>query len=166
MLTLEKIRRYMPDVFLRTSLYSGFPGETKQMHDECVEFVKEVQFDRLGVFPYSAEEGTPAASYDGQVPEETKRAYADEIMEASQYVIFQKNEKMVGRTFRVMVDGFLPEENIYVGRTYGDAPEVDGCIFFECVSELVSGTIVPVQITDAKGYDLMGVIVSERRDEE
>ena len=164
--TLEKIRRYMPDVFLRTSLISGFPGETKQMHDECVEFVKEVQFDRLGVFPYSAEEGTPAASYDGQVPEEIKRAYADEIMEASQYVIFEKNEKMVGRTFRVMVDGFLPEENIYVGRTYGDAPEVDGCIFFECVSELVSGTIVPVQITDAKGYDLMVVIVSERRDEE
>ena len=80
--------------------------------------------------------------------------------------LFEKNEKMVGRTFRVMVDGFLPEENIYVGRTYGDAPEVDGCIFFECVSELVSGTIVPVQITDAKGYDLMGVIVSERRDEE
>ena len=90
---------------------------------------------------------------------------ADEIMEASQYVIFEKNEKMVGRTFRVMVDGFLPEENIYVGRTYGDAPEVDGCIFFECVSELVSGTIVPVQITDAKGYDLMGVIVSEMRNE-
>ena len=80
----------MPDVFLRTSLISGFPGETKQMHDECVEFVKEVQFDRLGVFPYSAEEGTPAASYDGQVPEETKRAYADEIMEASQYVILRK----------------------------------------------------------------------------
>ena len=162
---IAKIRSYMPDVALRTSLISGFPGETEEMHEECVEFVQQVRFDRLGVFPYSAEEGTLAATYDNQVEEEVKRAYADEIMEASQNVIFQKNEELIGQKFYVMIDGFLPEEGIYIARTFRDAPEVDGCIFFESPAAFMSGTIVRVMVTDAKGYDLMGMVIGEEESE-
>ena len=162
---IAKIRSYMPDVALRTSLISGFPGETEEMHEECVEFVQQVRFDRLGVFPYSAEEGTLAATYDNQVEEEVKRAYADEIMEASQNVIFQKNEELIGQKFHVMIDGFLPEEGIYIARTFRDAPEVDGCIFFESPAAFMSGTIVRVMVTDAKGYDLMGMVIGEEESE-
>lgn len=165
---LEKIkfiREKMPDASLRTTLISGFPGETEEQHEECVEFVRSVRFDRLGVFPYSPEEGTPAADYDNQLADGIKRRWADEIMEASQIIIFEENEKRVGKTMPVIVDGYLPEEEVYVGRTYRDAPDIDGCVFFSAPYEMISGTMATVLVTDANGYDLMGELWNEEEDE-
>lgn len=158
---IAKIRRILPDVTLRTTLISGFPGETKEQHDECLDFVRQTRFDRLGVFPYSPEEGTPAAEYADQVPDEIRRQWADEIMEAEQNVIFRQNESMAGKQLRVITDGFLPEEGVYTGRTYRDAPEIDGCIFFEAPYEILSGTMLTVLVTEAQGYDLAGEIWNE-----
>lgn len=158
---IAKIRDILPDITLRTTLIAGFPGETEKEHQECVEFVAQTGFDRLGVFPYSPEEGTPAAEYDGQIDEECKRAWADEIMETEQDVIFRQNDEMIGRRFDVMIDGYMPEDGVYVGRTYRDAPDIDGCVFVPAAGEILSGTIVRVWITDARGYDLIGEICSE-----
>ena len=161
---IEKIamtRRIIPDIALRTTLISGFPGETIEQHRECVEFVSDMKFDRLGVFPYSREEGTPAAEFDGQLSEETKREWADELMEAQQEVIFRQNEEFTGRRLSVIVDGYLPEEEVYVARSYRDAPDIDGCVFFPSAGELLSGDIVAVWITGARGYDLIGEICCE-----
>lgn len=158
---LGRIREIVPDIALRTTLISGFPGETEKQHNECVEFVAGQEFDRLGVFPYSREEGTKAAEYTEQVANERKQAWADEIMEAQQHVIFRKNDRLKGQKMKVMVDGFLPEDGVYVGRTYRDAPDIDGCVFFPADGEIVSGTIVTARITDAKGYDLIGEICRE-----
>lgn len=159
--TIAKIREIVPDMALRTTLISGFPGETKEQHEECVEFVAKQGFDRLGVFPYSAEEGTTAAEFEGQIPEEIKQSRADEIMEAEQNIIFNKNEEWIGKKCFVMADGFMPEEGVYVGRTYRDAPDIDGCVFFQAEADIVSGTLVPVCITKANGYDLIGEIIRE-----
>lgn len=158
---LGRIREIVPDIALRTTLISGFPGETGEQHNECVEFVAGQEFDRLGVFPYSREEGTKAAEFTEQVTNERKQAWADEIMEAQQHVIFRKNDRLRGQKMKVMVDGFLPEDGVYVGRTYRDAPDIDGCVFFPADGEIVSGTIVTTRITDAKGYDLIGEICRE-----
>lgn len=158
---IELIREVIPDIALRTTLISGFPGETEKQHRECVDFVAGMRFDRLGVFPYSPEEGTPAAGYENQIEEEIKHQWADEIMETEQNVIFQQNETLIGTRMKVLVDGFLPEEGVYVGRTYRDAPDIDGCLFFEAPYEIVSGTFLTVCITDARGYDLIGEICSE-----
>lgn len=155
---ISLIRSHLPDVTLRTTLISGFPGETEQQHQECVDFVRQIRFDRLGVFPYSPEEGTPAAEYADQVEEETKRQWADEIMEVQQEVIFCQNESLTGKKLRVITDGFLPDEGVYTGRTYRDAPEIDGCIFFEAPYEILSGTMLTVLVTEARGYDLTGEI--------
>lgn len=162
--TLNKIRTRIPDITLRTTLISGFPGETEEMHQECVEFVKDYQFDRLGVFPYSPEEGTPAASMPDQLDEEIKHRWADEIMETEQDVIFKQNESMVGRKIRVIVDGYLPEDDVYIGRTYRDAPDIDGCIFFTAPYEVISGTMLTLLVTDARGYDLAGELCNEEED--
>lgn len=159
--TISKIREILPDITLRTTLISGFPGETEQMHKECVEFVSQIKFDRLGVFPYSPEEGTKAAEFSDQIDEKVKQAWADELMQAEQNVIFSQNETMIGKTMQVVVDGYLPEEGVYVGRTYRDAPEIDGCVFFPAGYELISGTFLTVRITDARGYDLIGEIGNE-----
>lgn len=159
------IREKMPDVTLRTTLISGFPGETEEQHEECLEFVRDIRFDRLGVFPYSSEEGTPAAEYDNQVEDETKRLWADEIMEVSQNIIFEENETLVGKTMGVMVEGFLPEDEVYVGRTYRDAPDIDGCVFFSAPYEIISGTMLTVLVTEARGYDLVGELWNEGEDE-
>lgn len=161
---IEKIgmlRKMIPDIALRTTLISGFPGETEEQHEECVEFVKAMRFDRLGVFPYSPEEGTRAAGFEGQLEEEVKRRWADEIMETQQQVIFEANENMVGRRILGLVDGYLPEEDVYVARTYRDAPEIDGCVFFHSSAEILSGTMVELEVTDASGYDLIGMLCSE-----
>lgn len=158
---ISLIRSHLPDVTLRTTLISGFPGETEQQHQECVDFVRQNRFDRLGVFPYSPEEGTPAAGYADQVEEETKRQWADEIMEVQQEVIFCQNESLTGKKLRVITDGFLPDEGVYTGRTYRDAPEIDGCIFFEAPYEILSGTMLTVLVTEARGYDLAGEIWNE-----
>ncbi len=156
--TIERIREYMPDAALRTTLISGFPGETKEQHEECVAFVEKAGFDRLGVFPYSPEEGTPAASFENPIDDEVKRAWADELMEASEQVVFRQNEKWIGQEMDVIVDGYLPEDEVYVGRTYRDAPDVDGCVFFRSDGEIVSGTVLTVRITEAAGYDLIGEV--------
>lgn len=161
---LQMIRKILPDITLRTTLISGFPGETEEQHNECLDFVREFQFDRLGVFPYSPEEGTPAAVMGEQVTEEVKHQWADEIMEAEQDVIFRQNETFIGKKFRVLVDGYLPEDGVYVGRTYRDAPDIDGCVFFEAPYELVSGTMLTVCISDARGYDLVGEICNEEEE--
>ena len=158
---IAMIRDILPDAALRTTLISGFPGETQQQHDECVDFVREMQFDRLGVFPYSPEEGTPAAGYADQVEEQVKQQWADEIMQAEQDVIFRQNERMAGKVLRVIADGYLPEEGVYTGRTYRDAPDIDGCIFFESSAEIISGKILTVRVTEARGYDLTGEIWCE-----
>ncbi len=159
--TIQMLRETVPDIAIRTTLISGFPGETKAQHEECLEFVKSQQFDRLGVFPYSPEEGTKAAEFPDLVEEKIRREWADEIMEVQQQVIFEKNEKMAGRLFSAIVDGYLPEEEVYVARTYQDSPEIDGCIFFSAPYEILSGTVVKLMVTDARGYDLIGELCSE-----
>ena len=148
------LRDRVPGIALRTTLISGFPGETEEQHEECLSFVREMKFDRLGVFPYSPEEGTRAAGFEEQVDEQTKLARADAIMEVQQQVIFDKNETLVGSRFTAIVDGYLPEEDVYVARTYRDAPDIDGCVFFHAPYELLSGTFVTLEVTDARGYDL------------
>lgn len=162
---IKMLRKEIPDIALRTTLISGFPGETNEQHEECIEFVREMEFDRLGVFPYSEEEGTKAADYPEQIDMEIRRRWADEIMEAQQEVIFAQNKTLVGKTYKAIVDGYLPQDNVYVARTYRDTPEIDGCIFFQVPYEIVSGTIVTLLVTDAKGYDLIGEICSEEDDE-
>lgn len=161
---LNRIRELIPDVTLRTTLISGFPGESEKQHEECLDFVTEFQFDRLGVFPYSPEDGTPAATMPEQIDEQIKRQWADEIMEAEQDVIFNQNESLIGKKLRVLVDGYLPEDGVYVGRTYRDAPEIDGCIFFAAPYEIVSGTMLTLMVTDARGYDLVGEICNEEEE--
>lgn len=158
---IHMLREAIPDIALRTTFISGFPGETKEQHEECIEFVKEMKFDRLGVFPYSPEEGTRAAEFDGQLDEETKRERADAIMQAQQQVIFEQNARMTGTKLRAVVDGYLPEDDVYVARTYRDAPDVDGCIFFHAPFEILSGTFVELMVTEAMGYDLMGELYDE-----
>lgn len=158
---ITKLRKEIPDICLRTTLISGFPGETEEEHEELVEFVKEMKFDRLGVFPYSMEEDTPAALLPDQIPEEVKERRRDEIMKVQQEIAFQNAEDMLYRVVEVLIEGKLPDENIFIGRTYRDAPNVDGYIFVSCSHELVSGEYVKVQITDAKEYDLIGETVWE-----
>lgn len=161
---LHEIREILPDVTLRTTLISGFPGETQKQHEECVDFAVKYQFERLGVFPYSPEEGTPAATMSDLPEEQIRRQWADEIMEAEQEVIFRQNEGMTGKVLSVLVDGYLPEDNVYVGRTYRDAPDIDGCVFFSAPYEIMSGTILTIRITDARGYDLVGEIWNEEEE--
>lgn len=158
---ITMLRETVPDIALRTTLITGFPGETKAEHEELLAFVREMRFDRLGVFTYSPEENTPAAAMDGQLDEDVKLRRKEELMNVQQDVVFSKNESLIGRTFQVIVDGMIPEENIYVGRTYMDIPDIDGCIFFEAEGELISGTLVEVTVTDAKGYDLIGDMKGE-----
>ena len=160
---LEKIigmvRENIPDICLRTTLISGFPGETEADHKELLRFVKETRFDHLGVFPYSREEGTPAASMKGQVREQTKKRRRDEIMAAQQKISAELLALKTGKTLKVLVEGYLPEEQVYTGRTYMDAPDVDGYVFFRAERELMSGDLVRVRITGASEYDLEGELV-------
>lgn len=158
---VEKLRREIPDICLRTTLISGFPGETQEEHEELLEFVKQMKFDRLGVFPYSAEENTPASEFPNQIPEEVKNARRDEVMQIQQKIAFAAAEEMLYRKVEVLIEGKLPEENVFIGRTYRDAPNVDGYIFVNSSHELISGEIVVVQVTDARGYDLIGEAVWE-----
>ncbi len=155
---IEKLRREIPDIALRTSLIAGFPGETPDAHEEMLDFVDEMEFDRLGVFAYSAEEDTPAYSFKDQVEEETKQEWRDEIMELQQEVSMDKSQERIGKTYQVMIEGKVSDENAYVGRTYMDAPNVDGYIFVNTEEELMTGDFVPVKVTGALEYDLIGEI--------
>ena len=158
---IGKLRREIPDIALRTTLITGFPGETEEDHENLKSFVETMRFDRLGVFTYSPEEGTPAERMPDQVPEEVKEERRDELMLLQQQVSAEKTEQMVGRTLDVLVEGRIPEEGIYVGRTYRDAPEVDGYIFINAEEEIISGDFVTVKVTGADEYDLTGDVIYE-----
>ena len=154
---IRKLREEIPDICLRTTLISGFPGETEAEYEELMDFVDEMEFDRLGVFAYSPEEGTPAADMEDQVPEEVKEARRDGLMELQQEISFEKAEEMVGKELWCMVEGKVADEYAYVARTYKDAPGVDGYLFIDTDRTLMSGEFVRVKITGANDYDLTGV---------
>ena len=158
---IGKLRREIPDIALRTTLITGFPGETEEDHENLKSFVETMGFDRLGVFTYSPEEGTPAERMPDQVPEEVKEERRDELMLLQQQISAEKTEQMVGKTLDVLVEGRIPEEGIYVGRTYRDAPEVDGYIFINAEEEIISGDFVTVKVTGADEYDLTGDVIYE-----
>ena len=158
---IAKFRREIPDIALRTTLIAGFPGETQEDHEEAMEFIDECEFDRLGVFAYSAEEDTPAYSFPDQVPQEVKEERRDEIMQLQQEIAFEKSEDMVGRVLTVLIEGKVVDEPAYVGRTYMDAPGVDGLIFVNADVELMSGDFVRVRVTGSAEYDLIGEIYDE-----
>lgn len=157
--TIEKLRKEIPDIAIRTTLITGFPGETKEDHEEVLEFVDEMEFDRLGVFTYSPEEDTPASIMQGQIEEEIKEERQADIMELQQEIAFDLAEDMIGRELVVMIEGKVADENAYVGRTYKDAPNVDGLIFVESDEELMSGDFAKVRVTGALEYDLIGEII-------
>lgn len=156
---IGKLRKEIPDIAIRTTLITGFPGETQEQHEELMEFVDEMEFDRLGVFTYSPEEDTPAAEMPDQIPEDVKEDRQAELMELEQEIAFDLAEEMIGREVLVMIEGKVADENAYVGRTYKDAPNVDGLIFVESEEELMSGDFARVRITGALEYDLMGEII-------
>ncbi len=157
--TVAKLRRRIPDIALRTTIICGFPGETPEDHEELMYFLNELEFDRLGAFSYSQEEDTPAAEFPEQVEEALKEEWNDEVMELQQEIIFDKNESLIGREIWAMVEGQVSGEAAYVGRTYRDAPEIDGYVFIHTGETLVSGDFVKVRITGAYEYDLIGEIV-------
>ena len=154
-----KLRREIPDICLRTTLITGFPGETQEQHEELAEFVDEMEFDRLGVFTYSPEEGTPAAAMPDQIDEEIKEERQAELMELQQEIAFDNAENMIGREMLVMIEGKVADENAFVGRTYRDAPNVDGLIFINTDEELISGDFAKVKVTGALDYDLIGELI-------
>ncbi|MCD8038668.1 MAG: 30S ribosomal protein S12 methylthiotransferase RimO [Lachnospiraceae bacterium] len=158
---VNKLRREIPDICLRTTLITGFPGETKEDHEALLEFVDEMEFDRLGVFTYSPEEGTPAALFENQISEEVKLDRQADLMELQQEIAFEKAEDMAGRVLTVMVEGKLPDENVYAARSYKDAPNVDGLVFIQTSRELLTGDFVRVKITGSYEYDLIGEIDDE-----
>lgn len=156
---IAKLRSKIPDIVLRTTLITGFPGETPKDHQITMEFVDEMEFDRLGVFTYSAEENTPAANMDGQIDEEVKESRRNEIMELQQEIVFEKSEKLVGREFVALIEGHISGEHAYMGRTYMDIPGVDSNIFIVTDEELMTGDFVKVKVTGTNDYDLIGELV-------
>ena len=158
---IRKLRREIPDIILRTTLITGFPGETEEDHQELMEFVDKMEFDRLGVFTYSAEEGTPAASMDGQIPEELKEERRDELMELQQEISLEKGNEKIGQELLVMIEGKVSGESAYIGRTYGDAPNVDGYLFVQTGELLMTGDFAKVRVTGAMEYDLIGELADE-----
>ena len=158
---INKIREKMPDAALRTSLITGFPGETEEDMDILEEFVKDINFTRLGVFTYSKEEGTPAARMKAQVPAREKNKRRNRIMRIAKEMSFENGRNMIGKTVPVIIEGYIPDEDIYVGRTYMDAPGIDGSIFVLCDERLMSGDIVNVEITGSEKYDLIGEVTGD-----
>lgn len=155
----EKLRERIPDICLRTTLICGFPGETQADHEELMAFVNDMEFDRLGAFAYSPEEGTPAEAFKGQVRDEVKLTWQEEVMELQQEVSYDKNQELLGRELVVFVEGKVSDENAYMGRTYRDAPGIDGYVFIQTEETLITGDFVKVKITGAYEYDLIGEIV-------
>lgn len=155
------LREEIPDIVLRTTLIAGFPGETEEQHQEVMEFIDEMEFDRLGVFTYSQEEDTPAASMPDQIDEETKLNWQEELMELQQEIAFDRAEGRTGSVVTAMIEGKVADEDAYVARTYGDAPNVDGLLFVQTAEELNSGDFVRVRITGAVEYDLIGELTED-----
>jgi len=163
---ITMLREAIPDICLRTTLITGFPGETQEEHEQLMMFVDEMEFDRLGVFTYSPEEDTPAAGFAAQIDEEVKSDRQAEIMELQQEIAFDKAAEMTGREVLVMIEGKVADENAYVGRTYKDAPNVDGLVFVNTDMNLMTGDFVPVKITGSYEYDLIGEIADENESTE
>lgn len=157
---IKKLRENIPDIVLRTTIITGFPGETEEDFEELKEFIINARFDRLGVFTYSQEEGTPAAKMPGQIPEDIKEARRNEIMEIQQGIAFEKSQSLTGMEMNVIVCGYLPEDEVYICRTYMDAPDVDGYIFIPSDWQLMSGDFIKVKVTGSEGYDLVGEVVN------
>lgn len=157
--TVSLLRKEIPDIVLRTTLIAGFPGETQEQHEELMEFVDEMEFERLGVFAYSPEENTPAASMPDQIPDEIKEERRDAILELQQEIAFDKAADMVGRTLYAMIEGKVADEPAYVARTYADSPDIDGYVFVNTGEMLMSGDFVKVKITGSAEYDLIGELV-------
>ena len=155
------LRREIPDIFLRTTLITGFPGETEEDHQELMEFVDEMEFDRLGVFTYSPEEDTPAAGMENQIEEELKEERREELMGLQQEISLDKGSERIGQEMLVMIEGKVSGESAYIGRTYGDAPKVDGYIFVQTGEELMTGDFARVRVTGALEYDLIGELADE-----
>ena len=153
---IERLRAAMPDITLRTTLIAGFPGETEEDHQILMDFVERSRFEKLGVFPYSREDGTPAADFPDQIAQEAKEARRDDLMTLQQRISTEHLEGVTGRVLDVMIEGRLPEENCYVGRSYMDAPDIDGYVFVETDRHHESGVIVKVKITGSSEYDLIG----------
>ena len=158
---IEKLRNAIPDICLRTTLITGFPGEKQEDHEELLSFVNEMEFDRLGVFTYSPEEDTPAATFTDQIEEAVKTERQADIMELQQEIAFEKAEGMIGRTVLAIIEGKVPDEHAYVARTYKDAPNVDGFLFIQTGEELMTGDFVRAKITGSYEYDLIGEIDHE-----
>lgn len=158
---VAKLREEIPDIVLRTTLITGFPGEREEDHQELLEFVDEMEFDRLGVFTYSPEDGTPAASMPDQIPEEIKEERRDELMELAQEISLDKGNSRIGSEVLVMIEGKVSGESAYIGRTYGDAPKVDGYIFVQTGELLMTGDFAKVRVTGALEYDLIGELADE-----
>lgn len=158
---ISNLRSRIPDIALRTTLITGFPGETEEQHEELMEFVNEMEFDRLGVFSYSREEDTAAARMDDQIEDEVKQMRQEALMELQQEISMDKGEKRVGQILEVLIEGKVADEDAYVGRTYADAPGVDGYIFVHTGEQLMSGDFVKVRVTGASEYDLIGEIADE-----
>jgi ribosomal protein S12 methylthiotransferase len=156
---IAHLREEVPDIVLRTTLITGFPGETQEQHEELCRFINEVEFNRLGVFPYSKEEGTPAERMDGQIDEETKLQRRDELMELQQEISSDLLQNLIGHKIECMIEGQASGENVYVARSYGDAPDVDGYIFINTDEPMMTGDFAQVKITAASDYDLTGVLV-------
>ena len=161
---IGRLREEIPDICLRTTLIAGFPGETQEDHEKLVDFVNEMEFDRLGVFPYSQEEGTAAAEMPDQVSEEQKEAWRQEIMELQQEIAFARAEDMVGSVLTVMIEGKVADEDVYVARTYKDAPGVDGYLFVHTSAVLMTGDLVQARVTGCNEYDLVGEIWQEEEE--
>ena len=158
---IGKLREAAPDIAIRTSLIAGFPGETQEEHEALMAFIDEQELDRVGVFTYSREDGTPAATFENQIDEETAEQWRNEIMELQQEISLDKNETFVGKIMQVIIEGYSSDDDVYVGRTYRDAPGVDGLVFVNCDYELMSGQIVDVRINEVGPYDMIGGIVDE-----
>lgn len=158
---IGKLREAAPDITIRTSLIAGFPGETQEEHEALMAFLDEQELDRVGVFTYSREDGTPAATFENQIDEETAEQWRNEIMELQQEISLDKNETFVGKIMQVIIEGYSSDDDVYVGRTYRDAPGVDGLVFVNCDYELMSGQIVDVRINEVGPYDMIGGIVDE-----
>ena len=158
---ITEIRERIPDMVIRTTLFTGFPGETKEDHEELMQFEADMAFDRLGVFTYSPEEDTPAAAMENQVPEEVKEQRKAELMELQQDISLELDQERIGEELLVFVEGKVADENAYVGRTYADAPGIDGYIFVNTGESLMTGDFVRVKVTGALEYDLIGEIADE-----
>ena len=158
---IAHLREEIPDICLRTTLITGFPGETQEDQEELIDFVDDCEFDRLGVFTYSQEEDTPAALMSGQIEEEIKSERQKQLMELQQFIVFEKAEEMIGRVLVVMVEGKIAEDDVYVARTYRDAPNVDGYLFIKTGANLMTGELVKVLVTDCNEYDLIGELYHE-----